>query len=168
MESSNIEFRSGIGFDVHKLVEGRPCIIGGVHIDHKLGLLGHSDADVLAHAISDAILGAMGLGDIGTWFPDSDPELEGLDSMVILQKIRKLLEERSARLVNVDAVVMCEEPKINPHRDTMRKIMAGHLGVRESRIGIKATTTEKLGFTGRSEGIAAQAVAMIQISSPYI
>jgi 2-C-methyl-D-erythritol 2,4-cyclodiphosphate synthase len=156
-----IEFRTGIGYDVHKLVTGRKCIIGGVHIPHETGLLGHSDADVLAHAVADAVLGAMGLGDIGTWFPDTDMANKDLDSMVILQKVKSELERRNLQLINVDAVVICERPKINPHKEPMQQNMALALGVAPSRIGIKATTSEKMGFIGRGEGIAVQAVASV-------
>jgi 2-C-methyl-D-erythritol 2,4-cyclodiphosphate synthase len=154
--------RVGIGFDVHRLVEGRKCIIGGVEIPFEKGLLGHSDADVLAHAIADSLLGAMGLGDIGTWFPDSDAKWEGMDSMFILESVRQEMEKKSMRIINIDAVVMCEEPKINPHREAMRKRMAEVLQIEIEQLGIKATTTEKLGFIGRAEGIAAQAVASVE------
>lgn len=150
--------RCGIGFDVHQLVEGRKCIIGGVDIPHTHGLLGHSDADVLVHAICDALLGAMGLGDIGTWFPDNDPTFEGIDSLILLGKVREQMEKGGFTLVNIDSVVMAERPKINPHRELMKANIARTLGVDVRQVGVKATTTEKLGFTGRQEGIAAQAV----------
>lgn len=153
--------RCGIGFDVHQLVEGRKCIIGGVDIPHSLGLLGHSDADVLVHAICDALLGAMGLGDIGTWFPDNDPSFKGIDSLILLGKVREQMEKGGFSLVNLDSVVMCERPKINPHREKMQANIARTLGVDVRQVGVKATTTEKLGFTGRQEGIAAQAVASV-------
>lgn len=153
--------RCGIGFDVHQLVEGRKCIIGGVDIPHSLGLLGHSDADVLVHAICDALLGAMGLGDIGTWFPDNDPTFKGIDSLILLGKVREQMEKGGFSLVNLDSVVMCERPKINPHRELMKANIARTLGVDVRQVGVKATTTEKLGFTGRQEGIAAQAVASV-------
>jgi len=153
--------RCGIGFDVHQLVLGRKCIIGGVDIPHETGLLGHSDADVLVHAICDALLGAMGLGDIGTWFPDNDPTFKGIDSLLLLGKVREQLERGGFTLVNIDAVVICERPKVNPHKDEMQRNIARILGVDARQVGIKATTTEKLGFTGRKEGIASQAVASI-------
>jgi 2-C-methyl-D-erythritol 2,4-cyclodiphosphate synthase len=151
--------RCGIGFDVHQLVEGRKCIIGGVDIPHETGLLGHSDADVLVHAICDALLGAMGLGDIGTWFPDNDPALKGIDSLILLDRVRGQMEKGNFSLVNLDSVVICERPKISPYKDQMRTNIARTLGVNPAQVGVKATTTEKLGFTGRKEGIAAQAIA---------
>ena len=154
--------RCGIGFDVHQLVEGRKCIIGGVDIPHAKGLLGHSDADVLVHAMCDALLGAMGLGDIGTWFPDNDPTFKGIDSLILLGKVREQMEKGGFTLVNIDAVVMCERPKINPHREKMQANVARILAVDPRQVGIKATTTETLGFTGRQEGIAAQAVATLK------
>ena len=159
MQTEQKFVRCGIGFDVHQLVDGRKCIIGGVEIPHEQGLLGHSDADVLVHAICDALLGAMGLGDIGTWFPDNDPNFKGIDSLILLGKVREQMETGGFELVNLDSVVICERPKINPYKDAMRKNIAQTLGVEPDQIGVKATTTEKLGFTGRKEGIAAQAVA---------
>ncbi len=156
-------YRTGIGYDVHRLVEGRKCVIGGVHIPFEMGLLGHSDADVLIHAIADAILGAMGLGDIGTFFPDTDPTLAGMDSITILEFIQKTMEEKNITLISIDSVVMAEVPKINPHREAMQRRLAEALNVTVGQIGIKATTTEKLGFVGRKEGIAAQAVATVVV-----
>ncbi|GHV15364.1 2-C-methyl-D-erythritol 2,4-cyclodiphosphate synthase [Fibrobacterales bacterium] len=153
--------RIGVGFDVHCLVEGRKCIIGGVNIPHSLGLLGHSDADVLTHAICDALLGAAGLGDIGTYFPDNDTAFKNIDSQILLGRVRDEIVKAGFQIENIDSVVMAEKPKINPHRAEMKKILAKTLGIDETRIGIKATTTEKLGFTGREEGIAAQAVALL-------
>lgn len=158
-----VEFRSGIGYDVHKLVEGRDCIIGGIKLDHDKGLLGHSDADVLAHAIADSLLGAGGFGDIGTFFPDNDPQYKGMDSMKILEHVVSHLRQHSYEIVNIDSVVICEAPKINPHREAMQKKMAQVLGIEVSRLGIKATTNEKMGFLGRQEGIAAQSVASLKI-----
>lgn len=154
--------RIGIGFDVHQLVAGRKCIIGGVDIPHEKGLLGHSDADVLVHAICDALLGAMGLGDIGTFFPDNDPQFKGIDSLVLLGRVAEIMQQRNFRLVNLDSVVMGERPKVKPHRESMQKNIAKVLGVDPAQVGIKATTTERLGFTGREEGIAAQAVALLE------
>ena len=146
-------YRSGIGFDVHKLVEGRKCIIGGVDIPYEKGLLGHSDADVLLHAISDALLGAAGLGDIGTYFPDTDPAFKGADSLELLRKVGEEVRKAGYEIINIDSIVMCERPKVN---------IARVLGLDIKQIGIKGTTTEKLGFTGRGEGIASQAVAMVR------
>lgn len=154
-------YRSGIGFDVHKLVEGRKCIIGGVDIPYEKGLLGHSDADVLLHAISDALLGAAGLGDIGTYFPDTDPAFKGADSLELLRKVGEEVAKAGFEIVNIDSVVICERPKVNPHKDAMKANIARVLGLDIKQVGIKGSTTEKLGFTGRGEGIEAQAVAMI-------
>ena len=154
-------YRSGIGFDVHKLVDGRKCIIGGVDIPYEKGLLGHSDADVLLHAISDALLGAAGLGDIGTYFPDTDPAFKGADSLELLRKVGEEVKKAGFEIVNIDSVVMCERPKVNPHKDQMKENIARVLGIKVTQVGIKGTTTEKLGFTGRGEGIASQAVAMV-------
>lgn len=155
-------YRTGIGFDVHKFAEGRKCIIGGIDIPFELGLLGHSDADVLLHAISDALLGAAGLGDIGTYFPDTDPAFKDADSAVLLERVREEVENAGYEIISVDSVVMCERPKINPHREAMKAKIAKVLKVDVRQIGLKATTTEKLGFTGRMEGIAAQAVATVR------
>jgi len=153
--------RIGIGFDVHRLVEGRKCIIGGVEIPHSKGLLGHSDADVLTHAICDALLGAAGLGDIGTYFPDNDPKFKNIDSQILLKQVKEEISKLGFAIENIDSIVMAEKPKINPHRLKMKAVLCKTLGIEESRIGIKATTTEKLGFTGREEGIAAQSVALL-------
>ncbi len=154
-------FRTGIGFDVHRLVEGRNCILGGVDIPYEKGLLGHSDADVLLHAISDALLGAAGLGDIGTYFPDTDPAFKNADSLVLLARVREEVEKSGCKIESLDSVVICERPKVNPHREEMKQNVARVLNIDVSRIGIKASTSEKLGFTGRGEGIAAQAVATV-------
>lgn len=159
---AEIIYRSGIGFDVHRLIEGRKCIIGGVDIPYEKGLLGHSDADVLLHAISDALLGAAGLGDIGTYFPDTDPAYEGADSLKLLARVGEEVKKAGFEIVNIDSVVMCERPKVNPHREQMKENIARVLGIKISQVGIKGTTTEKLGFTGRGEGIAAQAVASLR------
>jgi len=153
--------RIGIGFDVHRLVEGRKCIIGGVEIPHSKGLLGHSDADVLTHAICDALLGAAGLGDIGTYFPDNDPKFKNIDSQILLRQVKEEISKLGFAIENIDSIVMAEKPKINLHRGEMKAVLCKTLGIEESRIGIKATTTEKLGFTGREEGIAAQSVALL-------
>ena len=158
--------RCGIGFDVHRLVEGRRCIVGGVDIPHEKGLLGHSDADVLIHAIADALLGAAGLGDIGTFFPDTDAKWEGMDSREILRFVRKRFADMGLRIVNVDSVVMAQRPKMAPHVAQMKSNIAEALGIAPEAVGVKATTTEKLGFTGREEGIAAQAVASVERVAP--
>lgn len=157
-------FRTGIGFDVHRLVEGRKCIIGGVDIPFEKGLLGHSDADVLLHAISDALLGAAGLGDIGTYFPDTDPAFKNADSLVLLSHVGEEVAKAGYKIENIDSVVICERPKVNPHRDEMKKNISQALQIPVESIGVKASTSEKLGFTGRGEGIAAQAVAMVSKS----
>ena len=158
------EMRIGHGYDVHKLVEGRRLIIGGVDIPHKLGLLGHSDADVLLHAIMDALIGALGLGDIGKHFPDSSDEFLDISSMNLLIRVKKLLEESNARVVNIDSTVVIQKPKLMPHIERMRENVAFALSIDKARINIKATTEEKLGFTGSEEGAAAHAVALIEIN----
>lgn len=156
-----IPFRVGQGFDVHRLVEGRKCILGGVEIPHEKGLLGHSDADVLLHAISDALLGAIGSGDIGMHFPDTDPRWKGADSLVLLSRVGEIVREAGYEIGNVQGTVICERPKIRPHVEAMRENISKALRVEVDRIGIQGTTTEKLGFPGRGEGIAAQAVALV-------
>ncbi len=150
-----------MGYDVHRLVEGRELWLGGIKIDHSLGLLGHSDADVLLHAISDALLGAANLRDIGYHFPDTASETEGMDSKVILKKTMELLREKGYAFGNLDATICAERPKINPHVEAIRKCIADIIDTDEDNISIKATTTERLGFTGREEGISAYAVALI-------
>ncbi|WP_123042153.1 2-C-methyl-D-erythritol 2,4-cyclodiphosphate synthase [Cohnella candidum] len=153
--------RIGQGFDVHQLVEGRPCIIGGVTIPYEKGLLGHSDADVLLHAISDAVLGALALGDIGKHFPDTDPAYAGADSVVLLRRVWALAKEKGYRLGNADATIIAQAPKMAPHIPAMVKVIADVLEGDEDQVNVKATTSEKLGFTGRGEGIAAQAVVCL-------
>ncbi|SNR62158.1 2-C-methyl-D-erythritol 2,4-cyclodiphosphate synthase [Desulfurobacterium atlanticum] len=155
-------FRVGIGFDVHRFVEGRPLKIGGVEIPFEKGLLGHSDADVLLHAISDAILGAVALGDIGKHFPDSDEKYKGANSLVLLGAVYRLLKEKGFKIINVDCVVIAQKPKLAPYIDEMRKNISVVLETSFENVSVKATTTERLGFTGREEGIAAQAVVMVQ------
>lgn len=158
---SKFPFRIGQGFDVHELVPDRPLILGGVTIDYELGLKGHSDADVLIHAICDAILGALALGDLGKWFPDNDPEFKNIDSQLLLKKILNSPELKGWSLVNLDCTIIAEKPKMAGHIDQMRENIAKLFWVKENFISVKATTTEKLGFTGRGEGIAAQAVVML-------
>jgi len=154
--------RVGQGFDVHKFSTGRLCIIGGVIIDHPLGLQGHSDADVLLHAISDAILGAAGLGDIGHHFPDNNPKFKDMSSRDILRIVVSLIRDEGYTINNIDATVICETPKISPYAKKMIENIAEDCLCELTQVNIKATTTEELGFTGRSEGIAAQAICIIQ------
>lgn len=154
--------RIGHGYDVHRLVEGRRCIIGGVDIPHDKGLLGHSDADVLTHAIMDALLGAAALGDIGHLFPDNDDAFLGADSLVLLRRVREILEEQGWRLGNLDATVIAQAPKMAPHIQAMRQNVADCLETDICNISIKATTEEHLGFTGSGEGIAAHAVCLLE------
>ncbi|MEK4460508.1 MULTISPECIES: 2-C-methyl-D-erythritol 2,4-cyclodiphosphate synthase [Paenibacillus] len=154
--------RVGQGFDVHQLVEGRPCIIGGVNIPYEKGLLGHSDADVLLHAISDAILGALGLGDIGKHFPDNDPEFKDADSLKLLEHVWGLAKERGYRLGNIDSTIIAQKPKMASYIPQMNEVIARALEAEElSQVNVKATTTEQLGFPGRGEGIAAQSVVCL-------
>lgn len=153
--------RVGQGFDVHALVPGRRCVIGGVDIPHDKGLLGHSDADVLLHAVCDALLGACALGDIGRHFPDGDARYRGIDSRELLRRVGGLVRESGFVPVNVDATVICEMPRIGPHAARMVANIAQDLGVDETAVNVKATTTEGLGFAGRGEGIAAQAVCLV-------
>ena len=154
--------RVGLGYDVHKLVEGRDLIIGGVNIPYEKGLLGHSDADVLLHAISDALLGAAALGDIGKHFPDTDPKYKGADSLMLLEHVGRLLEEHLYVIENIDATIIAQRPKMAPHIQTMRENIAGALGLEVSQVNVKATTEEGLGFTGTGEGISSQAVCLIE------
>ena len=154
-------FRVGHGFDVHQLVTGRKLIIGGVVIDYERGLLGHSDADVLLHAISDALLGAAGLGDIGMHFPDSDARFKGIDSRALLRNVLQKIAAQGFIVGNVDATIIAQNPKMAPHIATMVSNIAADLGIRASQVNVKATTTEKLGFAGRGEGIAAEAVCLL-------
>ncbi len=153
--------RIGQGYDVHKLVSGRKLIIGGVDIPHDLGLLGHSDADVLLHAISDAILGAAALGDIGKHFPDTDEKYKGADSLVLLKNVGELIKQKGYNIINVDSTVIAQAPKLAPYIQTMRNNIACALGIDVEMVNVKATTEEKLGFTGAREGIAAQAICLI-------
>ncbi|MFI2858844.1 2-C-methyl-D-erythritol 2,4-cyclodiphosphate synthase [Paenibacillus sp. JSM ZJ436] len=153
--------RVGQGFDVHQLTEGRPCIIGGVHIPYEKGLLGHSDADVLLHALSDAILGALGLGDIGRHFPDTDPAFKDADSLKLLEEVWSMAKEKGYSLGNADCTIIAQKPKMAPYIPQMAEIMAKAMNAEPEQVNVKATTTEQLGFTGRGEGIAAQAVVCL-------
>jgi len=153
--------RIGIGYDVHRLTEGRPLILGGVPIEHERGLAGHSDADVLVHAVIDALLGAAALGDIGQHFPDTDPAWKGVDSMALLAHVVGLVHEAGYAVGNVDATVVLQRPKLRPHIDAMRAGLAEVLGVEAGRVSVKATTGEAMGFVGREEGAAAHAVCLL-------
>ena len=153
--------RVGLGYDVHKLVEGRDLILGGVKVPHELGLLGHSDADVLAHAISDALLGAAALGDIGKHFPDTDEAYKGADSLKLMAHVRDLVEEKGYVIENVDATIIAQRPKLRPYIEQMEENIAKVLRIEKDQINIKATTEERLGFTGREEGMAAQAICSL-------
>lgn len=154
--------RIGHGFDVHAFVEGRKLILGGVEIPYEKGLLGHSDADVLTHALMDAMLGAAGLGDIGKLFPDTDEKYKGISSLVLLKEVKAEIERRGYRLANVDITVICQKPRLRPYIDEMILKLVQVLAEAEDTVNIKATTTEKLGFTGRGEGIAAEAVCLLE------
>ena len=156
-----MNIRIGNGYDIHRLVSDRPLILGGVHIPHNLGLLGHSDADVLTHAIMDAMLGALSLGDIGHYFPPSDPQWAGADSLVLLNQVHQLIRQQGWEIGNIDSVVVAERPKLKPHIAQMRDKLATVLSVQPNQIGIKATTNEKLGPTGREEGICAYTVVLL-------
>lgn len=153
--------RVGQGFDVHQLVEGRPCIIGGVTIPYEKGLLGHSDADVLLHAVTDAILGALGLGDIGRHFPDNDPAFKDADSLKLLEQVWVMAKERGYKLGNIDSTIIAQKPKMAPYIPQMAEVIAKALDAEVDQVNVKATTTEQLGFTGRGEGIAAQSVVCL-------
>lgn len=154
--------RIGHGYDVHRLVERRPLILGGVTVPHEKGLLGHSDADVLAHAVSDALLGAAALGDIGSHFPDTDPAFKGADSLKLLSSVCGKLTAAGYRIENIDATILAQRPKLRPYIDTMRENLASACGISISQINVKATTEEKLGFTGAEEGMAAHAVCLLE------
>lgn len=158
--------RVGIGYDVHRFADDRPLVLGGVAIPHERGLAGHSDADVLLHAIADALLGAASLGDIGRHFPPSDPRWAGVDSQMLLRSVADLLRKAGWSPVNVDATLIAEAPRIGPHTGAMRAAIAGCLGVNADAVGVKATTNEGMGFVGREEGIAALAVALIERLEP--
>ncbi len=152
----------GIGYDVHKLVEGRKLFIGGIEIDYKFGLLGHSDADVLIHAIMDAIIGALALGDIGKLFPDTDDKYKDIDSKILLKKVYEIMAEKNYKITNIDSVVIAQKPKLKDYIEDMRACLCEILNTDIENVSVKATTTEKLGFEGREEGIAAQAVVLLE------
>ena len=151
----------GHGYDVHRLVEGRPCIIGGVTIPYERGLLGHSDADVRAHALTDALLGAARLDDIGSLFPDTDPAFENANSLILLSRVMELVRSQGFELIDADCTIACQAPKIGPHRQAMRENLAHAMGVAVAQIGVKATTTERLGWEGEGKGIGAWAVCLL-------
>lgn len=153
--------RIGIGYDVHKLVADRKLWLGGIEVPHTMGLIGHSDADVLIHAICDALLGAAALGDIGKHFPDKDPQYKGIDSKILLRKCGELLTERGYSIVNIDSIIVAQQPKVGPYIPQMRQTLADCLGLDIDQVSVKATTTEWLGFEGREEGISAKAIALI-------
>ena len=155
-------FRTGIGFDAHALAEDRPLVIGGVHIPHSKGLLGHSDADVLVHAVMDAILGALALGDIGQHFPDTEDEFEGADSLELLSHVQKMIEDKGYCCENLDSIIIAEKPKLKPYIGEMCENIASVLKINVDQLSIKATTTEHMGFTGREEGIVAQAIVLLK------
>jgi len=160
--------RIGHGYDVHRLVEGRKLILGGVEVPHTLGLLGHSDADVLTHAVMDALLGAAALGDIGRHFPDTDPAYAGADSLKLLDHVVELLEEKGYQVGNVDATILAQKPKLAPYIEKMRDNLAARMKVEPGQVNVKATTEEKLGFTGAEEGIAAHAVALLFLKKAVV
>lgn len=154
--------RIGNGYDIHRLVPDRPLILGGIKIEHSLGLLGHSDADVLTHAIMDAMLGALSLGDIGHYFPPTDPQWAGADSLKLLEQVDRLIQDKGWRISNIDSVIVAERPKLKPHIAAMRDRLATVLNLQPDQVGVKATTNEKLDATGREEGIAAYAVVLLE------
>ncbi|NJL85750.1 MAG: 2-C-methyl-D-erythritol 2,4-cyclodiphosphate synthase [Leptolyngbyaceae cyanobacterium SM1_1_3] len=156
-----MNIRIGNGYDIHRLVADHPLILGGVKIEHSLGLLGHSDADVLTHAIVDALLGALSLGDIGLYFPPSDPQWQGANSLMLLEQVHQMIKNRGWQIGNIDSVIVAERPKLKPHIQTIRDRLAQLLGLSPEQIGVKATTNEGLGPTGREEGISAYAVALL-------
>lgn len=158
-------YRIGIGYDIHRLEPGWPLTLGGVALAHERGLVAHSDGDALAHAIGDALLGAMALGDLGAHFPDTDPTYRGMSSLTLLERIRGLLTERGARVVNVDSTLILEAPRVHPHVEVMREALAAALGMAPDTLSVKATSNEGLGAVGRSEGIAAMAVALVEVEA---
>ncbi len=164
------DLRIGHGYDVHRLTEGRKLILGGVEIPHTLGLLGHSDADVLLHAIADAVIGALGLGDIGKHFPDTSAKYKDISSMILLEKVKEMLDNRSASIVNIDATLIIQRPKIAPYIQKMKENIATCLGCKSGCVNVKATTEEHLGFTGKEEGVSSHAVVLLEIKNkaPYL
>ena len=157
-------FRVGFGYDAHRLVPGRPLILGGINIPHELGLQGHSDADVLLHAACDALLGAAGLGDLGRHFPDTDPELEGVSSVTLLRRVMEMVREAGFEVNNLDSTIVAQSPKLRPHIENMIGTIGDALGLKSQQVNVKATTTEGMGFAGSGEGIAAYAVATLVMS----
>lgn len=157
-----MSFRVGLGFDTHQFTEGRELILGGIKIEHPQGLLGHSDADVLCHAITDALLGALALGDIGTHFPDDDPAFKNANSIDLLKKVNVLIKREGYTIVNIDSIVIAEKPKLMPYVSRIQTNIAGALGLQENQVSVKATTSEKMGYVGREEGINSQAVVLVQ------
>ena len=160
--------RIGTGYDVHKLVENRKLILGGVEIPYEKGLLGHSDADVIVHAIMDALLGALALGDIGKHFPDTDPRFEGASSIELMKHVAKIIEDEHYVISNIDSTIICQKPKLAPYMEQIRTNIADALGIKISQVSVKATTEEHLGFTGRGEGISSQAVALLMPVENYV
>jgi 2-C-methyl-D-erythritol 2,4-cyclodiphosphate synthase len=158
---ARVEYRAGFGYDVHRLVEGRPLILGGIEVPFEKGLAGHSDADVLLHAVTDAVLGAAGLGDIGTYFPSSDPSLEGISSVTMLERALALVWGQGWRVENVDATVVAQRPRLLPHAPAMRETIARALRIEAERVNVKSKTTDGLGFTGEGEGMAAYCTVML-------
>ena len=156
-----MNIRIGNGYDIHRLVEGRPLILGGINIPHELGLLGHSDADVLTHSIMDALLGALSLGDIGHYFPPSDPQWKGADSMILLEQVLKIISSQGWKIGNIDSTIVAEQPKVKPYLKSMRDALAQIMAIEIDQISIKATTNERLGPIGRFEGICAYAVVLL-------
>ena len=163
-----MKIRTGIGIDAHRFVKGRQLVLGGVVIDHPMGLEGHSDADVMTHAIADALLGAAGLEDIGHYFPDTDPATEGISSLEILRRVMELVRTRGCEVSNIDAVLILEEPHMAPYRERMRAALAEAMGIATEDIALRATTTEGMGFTGRGEGIAACATCLVECAGSII
>ncbi|MCZ6779299.1 MAG: 2-C-methyl-D-erythritol 2,4-cyclodiphosphate synthase [Acidobacteriota bacterium] len=156
--------RIGIGYDAHRLEAGSSLILGGVRVPHDRGLVGHSDADVLAHAVADALLGALGLGDLGSRFPSSDERWKGADSLDLLRRVAAEVGEHGGRVTCVDSVIVAQQPRLSPHAEAMRRNLAGALGVEPGLVGVKSKTTDRLGFEGRAEGISAQAVALVEVA----
>ncbi len=160
---SECRMRIGHGYDVHRLVEGKPLILGGITVPYEKGLLGHSDADVIVHAVMDALLGAAGMWDIGHAFPDDDPATDGISSMILLDRVMEMLREKGFGVVNVDGTIIAQRPKLAPYIPQMKESLARHLGIPADRVNLKATTEEHLGFTGNGEGMSAHAVALLEL-----